>query len=468
MTTSGQPTEYDTLIIGAGMSGLAAGIRLAHYEQRVCIVERHTTIGGLNSFYRLDGRNYDVGLHAVTNFTPKGTKRGPLARLLRQLRFQWDDFQLSPQVGSRVAFPGVVLNFTNDFALLEAEVAHQFPAQIDNFRRLAGMLIDYDDLDQSAADTLARPIVSSVITDPLLVEMLFCPLLYYGSARENDMDWAQFSIMFRSIYLEGLARPYDGVRLILKHLVRRYKELGGELRLRAGVRKIHVTDGAATEVELDDGTRLRAKHVVSSAGWVETQRLCSDLPATDASEAGQLTFVETISVLDRQPRELGCDRTIVFFNDHERFDWRRPDALVDPRSGVICSPNNFAYDEPLAEGMMRITALANFDQWQGLSEADYRAEKAAWYDRVVASAVRFVPDFRSAIVARDMFTPTTIRRFTGHDNGAVYGAPKKHYDGRTDVKNLYICGTDQGFVGIVGSIVSGFSIANRYLLNTAG
>ncbi len=31
-----------------------------------------TTIGGLNSFYRLDGRNYDVGLHAVTNFTPKG------------------------------------------------------------------------------------------------------------------------------------------------------------------------------------------------------------------------------------------------------------------------------------------------------------------------------------------------------------------------------------------------------------
>ena len=43
---------YDTLIIGAGMSGLAAGIRLAHFEQRVCILERHFTIGGLNSFYR--------------------------------------------------------------------------------------------------------------------------------------------------------------------------------------------------------------------------------------------------------------------------------------------------------------------------------------------------------------------------------------------------------------------------------
>ena len=77
---------YDTLIIGAGMSGLAAGIRLAHYDQKVAILERHYTIGGLNSFYRLRGRDYDVGLHALTNVTPKGAKRGPLARLLRQLR----------------------------------------------------------------------------------------------------------------------------------------------------------------------------------------------------------------------------------------------------------------------------------------------------------------------------------------------------------------------------------------------
>jgi len=87
---------YDTIIIGAGMSGLAAGIRLAHFGQRVCILERHTTIGGLNSFYRMNGRNYDVGLHAVTNYAPKGARRGPLSRLLRQLRLTWDELALVP------------------------------------------------------------------------------------------------------------------------------------------------------------------------------------------------------------------------------------------------------------------------------------------------------------------------------------------------------------------------------------
>ena len=97
--------DYDTIIIGAGMSGLAAGIRLAHYDQRVCVLEKHWTIGGLNSFYRVNGRNYDVGLHAMTNFTEKGAKKGPLARLLKQLRFRWDDLQLAEQKGSRIAFP---------------------------------------------------------------------------------------------------------------------------------------------------------------------------------------------------------------------------------------------------------------------------------------------------------------------------------------------------------------------------
>ena len=71
--------RYDTVIIGAGLSGLAAGIRLAYFDRSVCVLERHTTVGGLNSFYRLRDRNHDVGLHAVTNYAAPGTLTGPLS-----------------------------------------------------------------------------------------------------------------------------------------------------------------------------------------------------------------------------------------------------------------------------------------------------------------------------------------------------------------------------------------------------
>src|SRR5690348_11185406 len=262
--------HYDTLIIGAGLSGLAAGIRLAYFERPVCILERHTTIGGLNSFYRLRNRNYDVGLHAVTNYAPPGTKTGPLSKLIRQLRLSWDDFALCPQIESRIAFPGVSLRFSNDFELLAGQIAERFPREIEGFRKLTRFL-DEQELGRAVAPNLtARPVLAEYLSDPLLVDMLLCPLMFYGSPTPHDMDFTQFVIMFRSIFREGLARPRGGVRVILKQLVRQFKELGGELRLRAGVKSILNDGRRATGVLLDDGSMIEADRVLSSAGLAET------------------------------------------------------------------------------------------------------------------------------------------------------------------------------------------------------
>lgn len=450
------------------MSGLAAGIRLAHYDQKVCILEKHWTIGGLNSFYRTGGRNYDVGLHAVTNYTPAGTKKGPLARLLRQLRFKWEDFELSPQAGSAIAFPGVRLDFNNDIELLKSEIAREFPRQADNFEKLLGQLADYDDLNQENFGGSAREFLAETIDEPLLIEMLLCPLMWYGNARQDDMDYGQFCIMFRSIFLEGFARPFKGVRLILKHLVRRYRSLGGELKLRSGVDRIITEGDRAVGVALENGDILYGKRILSSAGSIETQRLCDDLSEPTPDSAGQLTFIESISVLDKQPKEVGFDETIVFFNDSSKFEWRPPaDDLCDTRTGVICSPNNYLYPRELGDledGVIRLTTIANFKRWADLSDDDYQRQKMWWYDRSVASAVRFIPDFRGHVIDTDVFTPKTIRRFTSHDHGAVYGAPDKVLDGGTHLQNLFLCGTDQGFVGIIGAIVSGISMANMHCL----
>ena len=247
---------YDTVIIGAGMSGLAAGIRLAHFGKRVCILERHSAIGGLNSFYRQRGRTYDVGLHALTNYAPKGARSGPLVRLMRQLRLAWDQWALAPQLGSAIMFPGLTLRFSNDFELFESEVRRHFPGQVDNLRRVVSELQDYDQFGQPGGNRSAREVIAGMIDDPLLAEMIFCPILFYGGAREHDIDFDQFSILFRSIFLEGLARPLAGIQLILKMLIRRFKELGGEIRLRAAVAEIVVKDDTVQKVLLQDGTEI--------------------------------------------------------------------------------------------------------------------------------------------------------------------------------------------------------------------
>jgi phytoene dehydrogenase-like protein len=471
-------SDYDVAIIGAGMSGLAAGIRLAHFGHRVCIFERHNAVGGLNSFYSLAGRRYDVGLHAMTNFVRPGVKGTPLTKLLRQLRIEREEFALCEQKQSRVAFGargGTSLRFTNDFAVLEHEVATQFPAQIDGFRRLVSAVNEFDDVALDAPVTSAREVVRRHLTDPLLEDMLFCPLMYYGSATEHDMEFGQFAIMFKALFLEGFARPLEGVRVVLRVLLAKYRAAGGERRMKCGVRRLEVRDGCVRALILDDGSEITARHVLSSIGAPETERLLAGandagLPSTPP---GRLSFVETISILKCPPANLGWgDDTIVFFNDSGRFDYARPDSPVDPRSGVICLPNNFQYGEEagLPEGIVRVTCLANYDRWTGLPEDEYRAEKKRWFAEIQQSARRFLPPladaeaFDRAVVATDMFTPRTITKYTGHLGGAIYGATIKNRPGRTPFSNLYLCGTDQGFLGIVGAMLSGISMANYHIL----
>jgi phytoene dehydrogenase-like protein len=141
--------------------------------------------------------------------------------------------------------------------------------------------------------------------------------------------------------------------------------------------------------------------------------------------------------------------------------------LCDTRTGVICSTNNYVYSEDdgkLADGVVRITTIADFDRWNNLTEEEYAREKLRWYDKSVAASVKYTTDFRPYVIDTDLFTPKTIYRFTWHDNGAVYGAPDKILDGTTHLDNLFLCGTDQGFVGIIGAMMSGISMANMHLL----
>jgi phytoene dehydrogenase-like protein len=507
--------HYDVAIIGAGMSGLAAGIRLAHFGRRVCIFERHNAPGGLNGFYSIGGRKYDVGLHAVTNYTPPGVKGTPLTKLLRQLRIDRDEFALCGQKQSRIAFGprdaagSVSLRFTNDFAVLESEIAQNFPAQIDGFRALTAAIRAHDEVALDAMPASAREIVRRHVTDPLLEDMLFCPVMYYGNAQEHDMEWSQFVIMFKALFFEGFARPLGGVRVIIRALLEKYRASGGERRMKCGVQKIIARENRAVALLLDDGKEITATHVLSSIGAPETNALfeygtrnaecgttdrqslhlplASDHPAFRAPHSalhiphsvpppGRLSYVETITVLDRQPADFGWgDDTIIFFNDSPRFTYARPDdAQVDIRSGVICFPNNFAYpdDRRLPEGLFRCTCLANHDLWKTISAdpGEYRAAKRRWFAGIAASAKRFLPPLvppgalETATIATDMFTPLTITKFTGRINGAIYGSPVKNRRGRTALENVYLCGADQGFLGIIGAMLSGISMANYHIL----
>ena len=468
------PNQFDTIIIGAGMSSLAAAIRLSMYDKKVLVLEAHTIPGGLNSYYSRGKRKFDVGLHALTNYVSKETKGKPLNKLLKQLRIPYEALKLSEQSYSKVKFPDHEIVFNNNIEMLIQSIQQQFPHEIDGFIKLIEHIKNFNEVSLTNETFMAKDVVRTFIKDESLLEMIFCPLLIYGSAWENDMDFSQFAIMFKSIFLEGFARPEDGVRTIINLLLNKFEETknssGSEIRYKAKVTKILSENNKIVGVEINGAEIISCSNILSSMGLPETYAL-TNKKELDQPRVGNLSFCEAILITDKKPIELGIDSTIIFYNNRPTYLYQKPENYFDTESAVVCFPNNFQYGNQYTddynEGVLRLTHIANYQMWHDLktqSKSAYNEKK----EEILINAKRILSqcglssDYQ--INFKDIFTPTSIERYTAHFHGTVYGSIDKSRDGKTTIEGLYVCGTDQGFLGIVGSMLSGISMANLHVL----
>jgi len=464
-------SSYDQVIIGGGLSGLAAGIRLARFGSKVLILEKHAIPGGLNSYYHRQGRLLETGLHAMTNYASPGVKHAPLNRLFRQLSLSRKGFNFCEQLRSTILFKNQTsLTFSNDPTQLVAEVARLFPDCAGRFLKLVELVKNHDPF-QPRPWSSARERLKEILGDQLLIDMLLWPVMIYGNSNEHDMDFDQFVIMFSALYLEGMFRPAGSIKDFLDLLVSHFKELGGELRLRAPVARFGVEGDRVVRVVLESGEEISAGQVISTAGYPATLNFMGNAdPVEMASHHGRMSFVEIINVLPASARsELRhADNTIIFFNFDEPFDYRCPDEAINLNCGVICFPDNF-HDLPKGDEMqLRVTHPANYQIWRGYSPDEYRRQKSEWAARSAAKVAEIVGNYRPKVLYQDVFTPLTVERFTGKADGAIYGSPVKVRDGRTPLKNLFVAGTDQGYLGIVGAMLSGVTMVNQHIFSESG
>ncbi len=455
--------DYQLIIIGGGLSGLAAGIRTARFGQKVLILEQHHFPGGLNSFYYRQGHILETGLHAMTNFAEPSNRHAPLNRLFRQLKLSRKKFQTHEQIGSEIKFQTHGLRFNNDFSFLESEIEREFPGSLDHFRNLAMKVQEHDPFALSKWQS-TREILSITLRNKVLEDMLLLPLMVYGNSEEHDMDFGQFVIMFRSIFLEGFFRPEGTIRDFLDMLVEQYKKYDGEIRFQTKVAKIVTHKDRIQGVLLESGEEISCRAVLSTVGIPGTAHL-SDWPLELEAYSGKMSFMESISILPSSQRQsVRSDSTIIFYNNKDEFHYSCPDTAIDDSWGVICFPENF---QALEEGdvfQVRVTNPANYEIWRQAGSTQYEQLKTESYTKSQQTVGKIIGNYWKGAVFQDSFTPTTIERYTAKAKGAVYGSPLKIKDGCTPWQNLFIAGTDQGYLGIIGSMLSGVTIVNQQLL----
>lgn len=470
--------HYDALIIGAGPSGLAAAARLSHFGVKVCLLEAHSRLGGLNSWHHVLGKEISSGLHALTNYNGGGMA-GPLGKLCKQLRIKPQSLNLKPQRRSSIRFPDVELAFSNDTELIRQQIAEKFPQQIDAFDRFRTRIRNTDEGEITSSQTSAQDIMSEYIADPRLRDMLFCPVMFYGNPggvgdgqdktrQAADMEWLLFCIVWKCIFESGFAHPAEGMRPLWELLAGRITQNGGEIRLGCRVTKLDRIGHTVTGATLADGTEVTADLFFSSAGGEETRRLLAPESERTPLPIGEISIVEGIRILDSNAAALGLTDATVFYSLVDKFDYKRPEGLTCPTNGVVCAPGNY---EGCNDNILKVSLLASYPDWHALTQEEYEREKQNTGNAMTGMLEKLGLDLagEKSRMGRfdffdDLFTPLTLERYALHREGALYGSTVKSRSGKTECSNLFLMGTDQGFHGIVGAMLSGVAMGNLHCL----
>jgi phytoene dehydrogenase-like protein len=121
-------------------------------------------------------------------------------------------------------------------------------------------------------------------------------------------------------------------------------------------------------------------------------------------------------------------------------------------------------DETVAPPGLHTVCITMFAPW----DRDWKREKAALTEGLIDEAERVVPGLRRGLVFQDSGTPTTIQRYTGNRQGAIYGwdsSPKSlatRLAMETPVPGLFLAGhwTRPGG-GLYAVVTSGQIAAER-------
>jgi phytoene dehydrogenase-like protein len=454
---------YDAVIIGAGFSGLAAALRLARFGKKVAVLESHTIPGGLNSYYFRPPKAsiFNAGLHTLTNFRADDPRWGR-GYLCRALAIGADEFKLHPpKHPAAVVTPRLRFEFSGGYENFQSALFAKFP-------QAAGAWPKFEESLRSAtgrADAItasADEVVDAHFADADLQEILRLPVYLYGGYREGALDWRTFAVIFRSLIIDGFGSPVN-MKAVLDCLVGHLKSAGGEIHLRTPVRRIVTRDGAACGVVTARGDEIACTKIISSAGLAETLAL-TDTPVLAESAPGVSAFETTLEFT--APLEtLGVARSLVFVSKQERFQWVLPDRWDEFFHATLSVADSYVGLEHTAPHHLKIGTYMRGTGWFGLEQPIYEERKAVMQEKLLAEIKNLFPalDIKQARRIESM-TPRTVHQYTGHYAGAIYGASAKLFAGRTDMGNLFICGNDQGGIGVMGACISGVVVANVTLL----
>lgn len=495
--------DFDAIVIGSGMGGLAAASLLARFEgARVLVLERHFRLGGFTHEFRRGRYRWDVGLHYVGQMGRGSSARG-MMDLVTGGAVDWDPM---PDDFDVFHYPDITLAANADRQIYRDRLIAAFPDEeegIDAYFadvKKAAAWVGRETFSWVMPSPLRRPYALATrsarrlatrttaeqigrrVLDPKLRALLASQWGDYGLPPGRSAFGIHALIVDH--YAKGGWYPRGGSEAIAEAARAVIEQAGGSCRVNHEVHEILIEQGRAVGVRAHvrkgrGGSEaiFRAPLVISDAGAHTTygrllprghaDRLLEAITAAGASTSAITLYLG----LRESPERIGLTGA-----NHWHFGGYDHDASAIDGGGVLDSRPSSAYlsvpsvkDRSAGAHTAEIITFgpaAAFAPWQGTEwmrrGADYEALKERIAHGLIELIERDHPGLRALIDHVEVSTPVTVETFTGHREGGIYGIAatperfeRRLVSARSPVPGLVLAGADVCSPGIVGSLMGG-------------
>ena len=429
------------VVIGAGVGGLAAAVRLAAAGHEVAVHEAAATVGGKLGRYERDGFVFDTGPSLLT-----------LPQVFADLGLALDLRPLDPVV--RHIFPdGSTLDSSSDPEVFLGRISAAFGADAAAdwarlWRRaeriwdaswrsvlqrevtpatLARLSWRVRDLAAIAPGRSLRALGRRHLRDPRL-RMLLERYATYAGADPRRAPAALAAIPYAELAFGGWYLP-GGLGVLSAALLTRCRSLGVQVSTSSPVARICTAAGRVAGVRLASGATVPADVVVSDVDALTVYRDLLPTPARLAGLAARSLagFVLLLGVRGSTPRL--AHHTVFFPRNYDaEFDavfgspaeGRRARPASDPTIFVTRAEDPAVHPPGTETWFVLVNAPRHGTSYAAV---DWRRPglAAAYADYVLDVLAARGLDVRDRVIFAETRTPADLAEATGTPGGAIYG-----------------------------------------------
>lgn len=457
----------NVIVVGAGISGLTAGIYALQSGFNVTIYESHTIPGGASTSWRRKGYLFEGGMHWLTGSSPKV----PINKLWRELNaindkvtiYNRDPFLAFDYKGKTAYLYRDVEKLRKHFIELSPEdekEINKLCSDLKKFTKVNMPITDIKGVKVKKKSSMPLSMIFHML--PALPKMSFytnqtvneycsrfkSPILQMllNSIIGPDYNAAGMIFTMSTLASGDGGYPEGGSLSMASRMAKYFESLGGTIKYGSKVSKVFVKNGI-TEGVIINGELIKADAVIVTQDTLSAIDNLFDYPITEPwAEKMRKT---TKSMLDTFI-SIGVEADLSDIPERVNFIPYKPLVCGGVEQPVVGICNYAGYKGYAPEGCTAVTSAIigdSYDYWKACKEnGTYEAEKEKLAEAFIDILENKYPQIAGKIAVYDVATPLTYERYLSSYKGSWMssvdkGVKMEYYPAKPEsIQKVYFAG----------------------------